>query len=118
MCFGVRAGYRSPKGFEIFSGNQDSAQQTYDASVKAIADARQSTDNDSLTPVTGRVFYEGNRLVSVPFEASVDFSSSVASANELLRFNIQNIQLTPPKKPRRGPNCGANTPIPVPFRSW
>src|SRR5580693_2355834 len=29
----------------------------------------------------------------------------------------QNTQLIPAKKPRRGPNWGANTPIPVPFRS-
>jgi hypothetical protein len=30
----------------------------------------------------------------------------------------QNTHLIPPKKPRRGPNCGAKTPMPVPLRSW
>src|SRR5690242_16242182 len=30
----------------------------------------------------------------------------------------QNGQDTPTKKPRRGPNCGAPTPTPVPLRIW
>jgi iron complex outermembrane recepter protein len=57
--FGVRAGYKSPKGFEVFLEAKNLTNKTYAASVEAIADARQSTDNDSFNPANGRAFYGG-----------------------------------------------------------
>jgi iron complex outermembrane receptor protein len=56
---GVRAGYKSPKGFEVFLEAKNLTNKTYAASVEAIADARQSTDNDSFNPANGRAFYGG-----------------------------------------------------------
>src|SRR5208283_176292 len=38
----------------------------------------------------------------------------VEGQNNFPSVNCQNIYLRPPKYPIRGPNCGANTPIPVP----
>jgi len=57
--FGVRAGYKSPKGFEVFLEAKNLTNKTHAASVEAIADARQSTDNDSCNPANGRAFYGG-----------------------------------------------------------
>ena len=56
---GVRAGYKSPKRFELFVEAKNLTNKTYAASVKAIADARQSTNNDSFNPANGRAFYGG-----------------------------------------------------------
>ena len=50
---------------------------------------------------------------------SQDDAQSVAAIHRALELGEgQKIQLIPPKKPRRGPYWGANTPIPVPLRSW
>jgi iron complex outermembrane recepter protein len=50
--FGVRAGYKSQKGFEVFLEAKNLTNKTYAASVEAIADARQSTDNTRSIPRT------------------------------------------------------------------
>ena len=59
VLLGVRAGYQSSKGFEVFLEVKNLTNKTYTASVEAIADARQSTDNDSFNPANGRAFYGG-----------------------------------------------------------
>lgn len=54
-----RAGDKGPKGFEVFLDAKNLTNRTYAASVEAIADARQNTDNDSFNPANGRAFYGG-----------------------------------------------------------
>jgi iron complex outermembrane recepter protein len=57
--FSLRMGYVSPEGFEIFLEVKNLTNKTYAASVQAIADARQSANNDSFNPANGRAFYGG-----------------------------------------------------------
>jgi iron complex outermembrane recepter protein len=56
---GVRAGYKTTKGFEIFFEAKNLTNKIYAATVEPIADARIGQDADSFNPGNGRAFYGG-----------------------------------------------------------
>ncbi len=56
---GFRAGYRTPKGFQVYFEGKNLLDKTYAAYVEPIADARIGDDNDSFSPGLGRAFYGG-----------------------------------------------------------
>lgn len=55
---GVRLGYKSPKGLEVFFEARNLTDKPYAATVEPIADARIG-DTDSFNPGNGRAFYGG-----------------------------------------------------------
>ena len=56
---GFRAGYRTPRGFQVYFEAKNLLDKTYAAYVEPIADARVGDDNDSFSPGVGRAFYGG-----------------------------------------------------------
>lgn len=56
---GFRAGYRTPRGFQVYFEVKNLLNKTYAAYVEPIADARISDDNASFSPGVGRAFYGG-----------------------------------------------------------
>ena len=56
---GVRAGYKTGHGFEVYFEVKNLLAKTYAAYVEPIADARSGDDTDSFSPGVGRAFYGG-----------------------------------------------------------
>ena len=56
---GFRAGYRTPRGFQVYFEAKNLLNKTYAAYVEPIADARIGEDNDAFSPGLGRAFYGG-----------------------------------------------------------
>ncbi len=56
---GFRAGYRTPRGFQVYFEAKNLLDKTYAAYVEPIADARIGDDDDSFSPGLGRAFYGG-----------------------------------------------------------
>ena len=56
---GFRAGYRTPRGFQVYFEAKNLLNKTYAAYVEPIADARIGDDDDSFSPGLGRAFYGG-----------------------------------------------------------
>ncbi len=56
---GIRAGYKTTKGFELFFEAKNLTNKIYAATVKPIADARIGQDTDTFNPGNGRAFYGG-----------------------------------------------------------
>ncbi len=56
---GFRAGYKTPRGFQVYFEAKNLLDKTYAAYVEPIADARIGDDNDSFSPGPGRGFYGG-----------------------------------------------------------
>jgi iron complex outermembrane receptor protein len=56
---GIRAGYKTTKGFEIFFEAKNLTNKIYAATVEPIADARIGQNTNSFNPGNGRAFYGG-----------------------------------------------------------
>ena len=56
---GLRAGYRTPRGFVVYFEAKNLLDKRYAAYVEPIADARVGDDNASFNPGLGRAFYGG-----------------------------------------------------------
>ncbi len=56
---GLRAGYKTKKGLQVYFEVKNLFDKTYAANVEPIADARNSDDTDSFNPGNGRAFYGG-----------------------------------------------------------
>jgi len=56
---GVRAGYKTKKGLQVYFEAKNLLDKTYAAVVEPIADARTADDVDSFHPGNGRAFYGG-----------------------------------------------------------
>ena len=56
---GFRAGYKTPRGWQVYFEAKNLLNKTYAAYVEPIADARIGADNDSFSPGLGRAFYGG-----------------------------------------------------------
>ena len=56
---GVRAGYKTRNGFEVFFEAKNLTNKIYAATVEPIADARIGGDPNSFNPGSGRAFYGG-----------------------------------------------------------
>ena len=60
---GVRLGYRTNKGLQLFFEAKNLTNKVYAASVEPLGDARSSDDTDSFNPGNGRAFYGGLQWV-------------------------------------------------------
>ncbi len=56
---GFRAGYRTPRGFQVYFEAKNLLDKRYAAYVEPSADARVGDDNASFSPGLGRAFYGG-----------------------------------------------------------
>ncbi len=56
---GVRTGYQTRKGLQVYFEAKNLTNKIYAASVEPIADARSGDDTDSFNPGNGRAFYGG-----------------------------------------------------------
>ena len=59
VLLGFRAGYKTPRGFQVYFEAKNLLDKTYAAYVEPIADARIGDDNASFSPGLGRTFYGG-----------------------------------------------------------